>query len=338
MVKNKLIIKHGHQQIQNFRKIIKSWVILLRVKEFFLLLMVSVTLLFSCKKKYSFEGAVIDNSPAIYNFTGSPGLCTNVFVAGIFQAGISLNITNAVTFSVNVSKAGKYAVTTSLADGISFSGAGSFSKTGVQMVILTGSGVPAVSGSFNFTPTVNGCSFPVNVLAATSADSPDIYYEATIDGIHYKQTVTANNGYESGSTVAGFDDAIPGSNISPSVQPIAPNQTQMAIIKGVLHNYLSITNSTFKDFFTPGDYPWVIFGHEGVSLAWTDGNGINWSTYNIPGTQTESNFTIISSEDAPALTGYHIKVKAKFNCKLYDVNGNVKTLSNGVYVGYFGKI
>jgi hypothetical protein len=300
--------------------------------------MVSVTLLFSCKKEYSFEGAAIDNNASIFTFTGSPGLCTNVFVAGTFQAGISLNITNTVTFSVNVSKAGKYAIATSLADGISFSNAGSFSKTGVQMVILTGSGVPAASGSFNFTSTVNGCSFPVNILAATNTDSSDIYYEATIDGVHYKQTVTANNGYESGSSVTGYDDAIPGSNISPSVQPIAPNQTQMEIIKGVLHNYLSIINSTFKDFFAPGDYPWVVFGHEGVSLAWTDGKGINWSTYNIPGTQTESNFTIVSSENTPSLTGYHIKVKAKFNCKFYDVNGNVITLSNGIYVGYFGKI
>ncbi len=307
-------------------------------KQFLLLLTIAVAFFFSCKKEYSFEQVATDNNLAVFNFIGSPDTCTTAIIKGSYQAGIPFDVTNTVGLSVNVSKAGTYAITTSSVNGVLFSASGKFPATGIQNVMLTGSGIPATAGVFNFTPMVNGCSFPVSVLATVTTDTADIYYEATIDGVHYKQIVTADNGYEAGSLVEGYDDAIPGSNISPSIQPISPNQTQMEIIKGVLHNYQSISNEAFKDFFVPGIYPWAVFGQDGVSLAWTDGTGVNWSTYNIPGTQTESNFTIISTEKAPALTGYYIKVKARFNCKLYDDNGNVKTLTNGTYIGYFGKI
>lgn len=310
------------------------------LRSHFLFSVLLIFALLSCKKEYSYEGGVVavNNNVAEFTFAGTPGLCSNPVVSGIYQAGTALNSANTVRLSVVVTRAGTYSIATKTVDGILFSGSGKFTSIGNQNVILKGTGNPEVAGVFEFAPSANACSFPLTVLAKTVTDSAEIYYEATVGVLHFKQTVTEANGYEAGSTVSGHDDAIPGSYISPSVKPAPLHKTEMAIIKGVLHNYPSVSNEAFKDFFAPGIYPWAVFGKDGVSLAWTDENGIHWSTYNIPGDQTGSNFTIISAENFAGLNGYHIRVKAKFNCKLYDVNGNVKTLTNGIYVGYFGKI
>jgi hypothetical protein len=304
----------------------------------FLLTVLLVLVLFSCKKEYSYEGSIIVvNREAEFTFNGTPGLCDNPIISGNYTASIALNSDNTIKLSVAVTRVGAYSIATPVINGIVFSGSGKFASTGNQNVVLKGAGIPEVAGVFEFAPAANTCSFPVTVLAKPMADSVEIYYEATVGALHFKQTVTETNGYEAGSSVAGYDDAIPGSYISPSVKPAPLHKTEMAIIKGVLHNYRSLSNAAFKDFFAPGLYPWAVFGKDGVSLSWTDENGNHWSTYNIPGDQTGSSFTIISAEDVNGLGIYHIRVKAKFNCKLYDVNGNVKTLTNGIYVGYFGK-
>jgi hypothetical protein len=287
-----------------------------------------------CEFAVIFSGT---STTAEFTYDGGAGnSCTDALPAGIYTAGTALDATNTVALKVNVTTPGTWAITTPVVNGFSFSGAGSFTVLGSQTVTLNAIGTPLAGGSFEFTPSNNGCAFPVTVQPGVAAG--EFYYEATIDGVVYKEIATGTNGYEAGSSIGGFEDVIFSSNISPATQPIPANQTEFTISKGVLHNYSTATNETFKSFFAPGTYPLVTSGSDGITLSWTDGSGTLWTTDNPPGTQTGSLFTIISTEELPVVTDYYIKVTATFNCTLYDLNGNSITVSDGTYVGVFGKL
>ncbi|MBC7890391.1 MAG: hypothetical protein H7Z13_21145 [Ferruginibacter sp.] len=116
---------------------------------------------------------------AVFTYTGAPGTCTSATPAGTYTAGIALTASNTVVVGVNVTTIGTYILSTPIVNGFSFSGSGSFTATGPQIVTLTGSGTPGASGIFNFTPSNNGCSFPVTVAAGTLTD----FLICTIDGV-----------------------------------------------------------------------------------------------------------------------------------------------------------
>ena len=59
---------------------------------------------------------------------------------------------------------------------------------------------------------------------------------------------------EAGSTFGGVDDVTVSATISPSNSQYAANRTYMDITKGILHNYLSLANQQFFDYFNPGSF------------------------------------------------------------------------------------
>lgn len=100
-----------------------------------------------------------------YSFEGSPGSCSTPAVAGFYSAGITLNATNTLTFTVNVSVKGTYSINTTASNGVFFSGSGTFTTTGPQSVVLTGNGTPIKAGNFPFVPvTGNTCNFTLSFL------------------------------------------------------------------------------------------------------------------------------------------------------------------------------
>jgi hypothetical protein len=102
---------------------------------------------------------------AVFTYAGAPGNCTGPLVNGVYTSGTALGTTNTVDLTVTVTTAGAYSVVTNTANGVSFRGSGTL-NTGTQTLLLTGQGTPATAGTFNFTPTNNGCAFPINVTAA----------------------------------------------------------------------------------------------------------------------------------------------------------------------------
>ena len=68
-----------------------------------------------------------------------------------------------------------------------------------------------------------------------------------------------------------------------------------------------------------------------------DENGVQWSTENGSGDQTNSFIKIISVKDAQSIINYYVEVKLQFSCKLYNDSGEMKELKNGEFVGLFGK-
>ena len=75
----------------------------------------------------------------------------------------------------------------------------------------------------------------------------------------------------------------------------------------------------------------------GISLIWKDAQGVEWRTSKGPGDQTGSVFRILSTMDEPDPVGnLYVKVQ-QFNCKLYNGAGQMKTLTEGEFVGLFSK-
>ena len=113
--------------------------------------------------------------PAVYTLLGNPGSCLNGVVSGIYAKGAVLDTLCRLTIAADVAVAGTYSISTNTINGYQFTTSGTFSKTGVQNVILFAKGTPGNAGIDNF--TVNGttsiCTIPVTVITPVTAFNND---------------------------------------------------------------------------------------------------------------------------------------------------------------------
>ena len=178
------------------------------------------------------------------------------------------------------------------------------------------------------------------------AGTSTYYYKAIIGGKQYNQTVTDTNGYIAGSGLGGSDDVTVSADISPETSPYPAGTTSLGITKGILHKYLSLTNEQFYQYFVPGNFNYTtgpdydpFKNGDGFIIGWTDEKGTEWTTSDGTGDQTNSTIKIISVQDAQSPINYYVMVKLQFSCKLYNtITGEMKQLTNGEFVGLFGKI
>jgi hypothetical protein len=89
-------------------------------------------------------------------------------VAGTYKVGTALTAANTITLSLTVVTAGAYNITTT-ANGMTFTGAGTFAGTGTQSVILTGNGTPTASGTTAVLVQYGGTSCSVAITVASNA-------------------------------------------------------------------------------------------------------------------------------------------------------------------------
>jgi hypothetical protein len=144
-------------------------------------------LVFSCKKETSREipypgnggtdttgnggidttgngGGNVD-SVAQFTLDSSNGSCSNAQVQGTYTSGIALTEFNTVLLNVQVTATGSWAISTSTVNGISFAGAGIFTDTGLQTILLIGAGIPGEFGATVIPVTAGGssCGFAVTI-------------------------------------------------------------------------------------------------------------------------------------------------------------------------------
>ena len=101
--------------------------------------------------------------------------CTNSKAYGTYLAKQPLGISNYVSLNVNVGAVGNYSVTISSTTDpeFSFSTTGTFTKTGLNVIKIPGSGTPKVGGAKSFEVKINGkveciLNFSVTSLAINS--------------------------------------------------------------------------------------------------------------------------------------------------------------------------
>jgi hypothetical protein len=128
----------------------------------------------SCEKEisYSNDTGVIIPGSSVFTFAGSPAACSSPVINGSFQAGTVLNNTNSIIVQVNVTTIGTYNIGSNSANGLTFTGTGTFTATGLQTITLQASGTPVASGTFDFNLGAGGCTFTVTCIAGTTPPTP----------------------------------------------------------------------------------------------------------------------------------------------------------------------
>ena len=109
---------------------------------------------------------------AVYTLNTTGSACSGATYTGTYDAGTPLTSANMVLINVTVVTTGTYSIITNTDDGIQFSGAGTFTSTGIQPVTLTGSGTPVAGGVFNYTAAagVSTCTFSITVTGTPLND------------------------------------------------------------------------------------------------------------------------------------------------------------------------
>ena len=105
--------------------------------------------------------------PASFTFAGAGGGCTSPAISGDYIIGTPLTSANTVTLTVNVTAIGVYNITTTTKQGMTFSGSGSLTAIGPQIIQLNGTGTPiAPAGAISFPVTAGSttCNFTINLL------------------------------------------------------------------------------------------------------------------------------------------------------------------------------
>lgn len=107
-------------------------------------------------------------------------------------------------------------------------------------------------------------------------------------------------------------------------------QTEIAINIGTLYcSGLRLPDSVFQDFIKIRKYEFSKYAENGIEIIHHDKKANLWKT--SQGNQDESTFEITDIVS----DSLYIKFKAIFNCKLYNSEGKIKDLKNGIYIGYF---
>lgn len=129
---------------------------------------------------------------ARYTLIGSPVTCSNFKVNGIYTEGVILTGDNTVEVTVDVSVTGSYTLSTDTLNGLYFSAARSFTSTGVQKIVLQGSGIPSIADKliFNVNTGSSICSF--DLIVVTAGPPATYVLESNNDGSCTGYSVSGN--------------------------------------------------------------------------------------------------------------------------------------------------
>lgn len=81
--------------------------------------------------------------------------CKSAIVKGVYKKAVTLNETNTIILTVNVTNLGSYDITSNSVDGISFNSSGTFTSTGNQTITLHGIGTPTSTEPKELTISTN---------------------------------------------------------------------------------------------------------------------------------------------------------------------------------------
>ena len=107
-------------------------------------------------------------APAVFTLAGAPAACTPGTVAGTYATSTALTAANTVSIQANVTSVGSYNLTSNTLNGMTFSAAGVFAATGLQTIVLAGTGTPAAAGTNVFSIGTSSCTFSVPVTGAAT--------------------------------------------------------------------------------------------------------------------------------------------------------------------------
>lgn len=135
----------------------------------FLVCILCLLCLFSCKREYSFEQGKLSAGNLEKDAAGN---CAPMAVSGSFIAREAINTNNYAEVSVHVTSTGGYTITTDTINGYSFNASGSFSDTGTFTVKLKPQGKPLQQGINDFTVNYNTSQCILSVTVDANPADP----------------------------------------------------------------------------------------------------------------------------------------------------------------------
>jgi hypothetical protein len=202
--------------------------------------------------------------PAVFTLQGAGGACTTPIIAGSYILGTALNSSNTVKITANVTTIGTYTITTTAANGMTFSASSVFAATGVQTITLVGTGIPVAATPTTITVAAGGggsCTFVINITSAavftfdcfsatesgtyeagvalTTANTIDIDVNVTTPGAYSISTTIVNGIIFSGSGIlAGGTQTI---TLTGSGTPAAAGNFPIPIVFGTANCSYTLT-------------------------------------------------------------------------------------------------
>lgn len=129
--------------------------------------LVLTTVLLSCSDKDDPTPGV---NTAEATLVATSETCGSYGIGGSYAINEALTSSHSIGAKINVTKAGTYTIHTDTVNGYSFTGTGTFAKTGEQNVILLGSGTPVMPGKDVFTITFSESACQINITVADKTD------------------------------------------------------------------------------------------------------------------------------------------------------------------------
>jgi hypothetical protein len=185
------------------------------------------------------------------------------------------------------------------------------------------------------TPTPTPAPAPIDINHA-----PIAQYDTDNKTYTYQDGGKVAGGMGSGLEIAGSSGTST-AEYSAYFYNTDTEDTYFSIDKGTIYTPGTSHPDTaaFRMFFAPGTVNYssaVAPAHiNGIVIEHKDDSGVMWASDKGSANQTGSVFTIVSSKQVFSFGDQQMKIYATFNCKVYDDNGNSKTLTNGKFVGYF---
>jgi hypothetical protein len=297
----------------------------------------------SCEKEIA---SLPEEVPSLFNLPAPGAAGFHIVTGSDFIVGRSLTGNEMVEAQTRVTRSGNWSFSTDTLNGFYFSGKGSFTDTGKQVISLKAGGMPASPGNYKFTIKKDSLKtdFIISVLKGDVALEPvpfKRYFKGIIGGITYYVEEPLPGPDDIVYSSGGSDTASFGGYVSPGIYPNPPGTGTLSLQKNFIYNYYTSTLADFKKLFAPGAYPLAIRQGNTISagliIYWSDSDSVVWSTMMEGMNQEGSSYAITGIEEGYDKKGiYFVKVKSKFNCKLYNMRTKeMKELQDGESVTYF---
>lgn len=249
----------------------------------------------ACQKELSFENG-LPVAPAAGSLKSLSGNCMPATINGKYVKNTSLSDSNSVTVQVNITTPGSYIISTDTANGFSFHGSGVVADSGLQSIILKGTGTPAVAQQTNFTVSFDStvCMFSINVTdtvihaPVTSGD-----YFPTGDSSNWTYELNsreASSGDTARITVSKTDTTIAGNTYRTFVYSPDENESYFRKGGGLYYEYSDLDDEALFD--TVNNKVDYIFLKDNVPVGSTwESPEVNATLATLPG-KAKIKFTI----------------------------------------------
>ncbi len=189
----------------------------------YLSLVISAIFFTACQKELNFDNVPASSGVAIGTLKSTAGTCLPSTVNGSFTKDSVLKSSNFIQVNADITVTGTYIIKSDTIAGFYFSGTGTLTSTGNNVINLAGNGTPTATGIKTFTVTFGTsiCKIDVNVVSGVA---PNAAYTFTCAG------TTFGTGVYTAGTAVGPQHTV---TLNVIVTVLGPWSITVAAVNGV---------------------------------------------------------------------------------------------------------